>query len=66
LQAELADSGIQAGICRINRIRKKLGLRCRQKKKFRATTNSKHNLSVAPNLIDRQFSVAAPNKASVK
>jgi len=65
LQADLADNGVQAGISRIKRIRKKLGLRCRQKKKFRATTNSKHNLPVAPNLLDRQFSVAAPNKAWV-
>jgi putative transposase len=28
---------VQAGVCRIRRIRKKLGLRCKQKKKFKAT-----------------------------
>lgn len=63
LQADLADNGVQAGICRIKRIRKELGPRCRQKKKFRATTDSKHSLPVAPNLLDRRFAVAAPNKA---
>ncbi len=62
LQADLADNGVQAGISRIRRIRKKLGLRCRQKRKFKATTDSKHSLPVAPNLLDRQFGVAAPNK----
>ncbi len=53
------------GIHRIRRIRKKLGLRCKQKRKFKATTDSNHALPVAPNLLDRQFAVAAPNKAWV-
>src|SRR5512137_2290308 len=65
LQSDLADNGVQVGICRIKRIRKKLGLRCRQKRKFKATTDSKHRLPVAPNLLDRRFAVAAPNKAWV-
>jgi putative transposase len=53
------------GIHRIKRIRKKLGLRCRQKRKFKATTESQHTLPVAPNLLDRQFAVDAPNRAWV-
>ena len=65
LQAFLADNGIQVGIHRIKRMRKKLGLRCKQKRKFKATTDSNHALPVAPNLLDRQFAVAAPNKAWV-
>ena len=65
LQADLADNGVQVGISRIKRIRKKLGLRCRQKRKFKATTDSRHSLPVAPNLLDRKFAVAAPNKAWV-
>jgi putative transposase len=63
LQAELSDHGVRVGIHRIKRIRKKLGLRCRQKRKFKATTDSKHTLPVAPNLLDRQFAVNAPNRA---
>jgi putative transposase len=65
LQADLADNGIQVGIHRIKRIRKKLGLRCNQKRKLKATTDSNHALPVAPNLLDRQFAVAAPNKTWV-
>lgn len=65
LQADLADNGIQVGIHRIKRIRKKLGLRCRQKRKFKATTDSSHSLPVALNLLDRQFAVSAPNRAWV-
>ena len=65
LQADQADNGIRVGVHRIKRIRKKLGLRCRQKRRFKATTDSRHSLPVAPNLLDRQFAVTAPNKAWV-
>jgi len=40
-------------------------IRAKQKKKFKATTNSKHNLPVAENLLERQFSVDQPNAAWV-
>jgi len=65
LQADLADHGIKVGVHRIKRIRGKLGLRCKQKRKFRVTTDSRHNLPVAPNLLARQFAVSAPDKAWV-
>ena len=62
LQNDLAKYGVQVGICRIKRIRKKLGIRCKQKRKFKATTYSKHNLPVAENLLDQKFEVSEPNK----
>jgi putative transposase len=62
LQYDLAKYGIQVGICRIKRIRKKLGIRCKQKRKFKATTYSKHNLPVAENLLDQKFEVSEANK----
>ena len=65
LQADLADNGIQVGVHRIRRLRRKLGLRCRQKRKFIATTDSAHTLPIAPNLLNRQFSVTVPNAAWV-
>ena len=51
LQLDLAEYGIKAGICRIKRIRRKLGIRCKQKRKFRATTDSRHTLPVAENVL---------------
>ena len=36
-------------------------LRAKAAKKYKATTNSKHNLSVAPNLLAQDFSASAPN-----
>ena len=65
LQYDLAKHGIRVGICRIKRIRRKLGIRCKQKRKFKATTNSKHTFPVADNILGQQFKVAAPNKVWV-
>jgi transposase InsO family protein len=62
LKYELAEYGIQVGICRIKRIRKKLGIRCKQKRKFKMTTDSRHKLPVAENLLKQQFKVSQPNK----
>jgi putative transposase len=62
LQHDLAKYGVRVGICRIRRIRKKLGIRCKQKRKFKATTYSKHNLPIAENLLDQNFEVDKPNK----
>lgn len=65
LQEELRDDGFKAGVARIKRLRKKLGLRCKQVRKFKATTNSKHNLPVAANLLDQKFETNRPNAAWV-
>jgi len=62
LQCELAEHCVKVGICRIKRIRKKLGIRCKQKRRFKATTYSKHKLPVAENLLNQQFAVSEPNK----
>ena len=65
LQPELAADGFVAGRDRIARLRRELGLRCRQKRKFKATTNSNHNLPVAENLLNQTFSPSAPNEVWV-
>ena len=65
LQDELKDEGIKAGVGRIKRLRKKLGIRCKQVRKFRATTNSNHNLPVAPNLLGQNFETSRPNQTWV-
>jgi len=65
LQHDLAEHGVRVGICRIKRIRRKLGIRCKQKRRFRVTTNSKHTLPVAENILRQRFKVAGPNKVWV-
>ena len=65
LQDELKDDGVKAGVGRIKRLRKKLGLRCQQVRKFKATTNSNHPLPVAPNRLAQKFDAGRPNETWV-
>jgi putative transposase len=65
MQPELASQGFKAGRGRITRLRRKLGLRCKQKRKFKATTNANHGLPVAENLLNQTFSPNRPNEARV-
>lgn len=50
---------------RVARLMKELGLKCKTVKKFVVTTDSKHREPVSPNLLDRHFSVAAPDQVYV-
>jgi putative transposase len=65
LQKDLMAHGVKVGILKIRRIRKKLGIRCKQVKKFKATTDSNHSLPVAKNLLNQDFTVEAPSEAWV-
>lgn len=59
---ELHDQGEKCSKNRVFRRMKYLGLRAKAKKKFKVTTDSKHNLPVAANLLNRDFSTTAPNQ----
>jgi putative transposase len=62
------DLGKQGNRCsrkRVARLMRENGIRARQKRKFKATTDSGHDYPVAPNLLNRQFVVALPNKVWV-
>ena len=50
---------------RVARYMKEMGLRCGTVKKFVVTTDSRHNKTVAPNLLDRQFEVSTPDTVYV-
>ena len=51
LLRDLAAHGVRVGVHRIKRLRRKLGLRCKQRRKFKVTTDSRHSLPVADNLL---------------
>ena len=59
---ELRDRGFPAGKERVERLMRDNAIRARHKRRFKATTDSKHALPVAPNLLDRNFQPAAPNQ----
>lgn len=65
LQAELREDGFPAGIGRIKRLRKKLGLRCTQVRRFTITTDSAHQLPVADNLLAHTVTAMRPNETLV-
>ena len=66
VQEELLKAdGIAVSRKRVARIMRELGLVGRRKRRFKATTDSKHNLPVAENVLDRNFEVDAPDVAWV-
>jgi putative transposase len=50
---------------RVRRLMRKYGIRPRTRRKFRVTTDSKHCMPVADNLLSRRFISAGPNQAWV-
>lgn len=65
LQPELASEGFVAGRDRIARLRQALGLRCRQQRQFKATTNANHRRPVAANRLDQPCSPTVPHQVWV-
>jgi len=58
---ELHDHGLSCGENRVAALMRRHGIRAQGKRKYRATTNSRHQLPVAPNILNRQFTVDRPN-----
>jgi len=55
------EQGIRCSENRVARVMHEAGIVAVQKRKFRLTTNSKHNYPVWPNILERNFSVDRPN-----
>jgi transposase InsO family protein len=63
---QLRAQGIRVGKLRVQRLMQKHGIQARGKRKFRVTTtDGRHDLPIAPNVLDRKFTAAAPNQAWV-
>ncbi len=59
---ELLARGIRVGKDRVQKSMQRHGIKARSKRKFVVTTDSKHNLPIAPNLLGRNFTVGMPNQ----
>lgn len=59
---ELVARGIRLGKERVRKLMQRHGIKARGKRKFVVTTDSKHNLPIAPNLLERNFTPEAPNQ----
>jgi len=62
MHKELLARGIRVGKERVRRLMQQHGLKAKTKRKFVVTTGSRHNLPVAPDLVQRQFNPDAPNQ----
>ena len=58
---ELQSKGIPCGEHKAGTLMKLAGVQAKQKKKFKATTDSNHTMPVSPNLLKRNFNVSHPN-----
>ena len=60
---ELRKLCIRVGKQRVQRLMQQHGIRARGKRRFRVTTtDSRHDLPIAPNLLNRNFTASGPNQ----
>jgi len=65
IKKKLKKQGVAASRRRIGRLMREENLKVQTKRKFKATTNSKHDKPIAPNLLNREFTVSSPDVAYV-
>ncbi len=65
VHAELRAAGHHVGRKRVARLMREDGLVARPQRRFVATTQSRHDSPIAPNLLERRFEVDAPNRVWV-
>lgn len=62
VHAELRARALCCGLGRVERLMRDDGLRARERRRFRRTTNSNHSRRIAPNVLERRFSVEEMNE----
>ena len=62
MHRELRGRGHRIGLSRVERLMSEHGIRARHKRRFKATTDSRHSLPVAPNLLARDFTPEAAKR----
>lgn len=65
LKKVLEKQGETVSRRRIGRIMQEAQLRCKTKRRFKATTDPRHSLPAAPNHLDRQFKADTPDQVYV-
>ena len=58
----LRKMGYKVGRCRVRTLMRRYGLKAAPAKRFRRTTDSDHRMPVMPNVLNRSFSVKAPDR----
>lgn len=63
ISVELEEQGESCGRSKAGTLMRLAQVTAKQRKKFKATTDSKHKMPVAPNLLKREFAVTEPDRA---
>jgi putative transposase len=62
---ELMARGIPVGKQRVQKLIQLHCIRAKGKRRFKVTTDNNHKLSISPNRLNREFTVAEPDKVWV-
>jgi len=62
MHAELRARGYRIGLSRVERLMRENGIQARHKRRYRTTTDSRHGLPVAENVLARDFAPEAPDR----
>jgi putative transposase len=65
VHADLKAAGYRVGRKRVARLMREKKLAARTRRRFRATTDSRHKFPIAPNLLERDFTAEAPDQSWV-
>jgi putative transposase len=65
IHASLVATGFQVGRQRVVRLMAKLGICACSKRKYKVTTDSGHDLPIAENVLDRDFTMTEPDRGWV-
>ena len=63
VHADLRAEGTKVSENRIARLMRQRGIQARRRRKFKATTDSKHGYPIAPNILARKFNVDEQDRA---
>ena len=59
----LRKKGFNVGRYQAGSLMRRLELRVKSRRRFKVTTDSKHDLPIAPNLLNREFQIDVPDRA---
>lgn len=65
MSRKMQQNGYNIGRYKARRMMRENGIQCKQRRRYKITTNSEHKLPIAENILDRNFTVLEPNKVWV-
>lgn len=61
----LKSQNIKCSLNRVQRLMQQKGLKAKRRKPYKTTTNANHQRPVAPNLLDRNFTISRPDQVYI-